>query len=203
MRNAAVNLSDSQTGAELSHDLYCEAQQAWDPKSSASEREYGRGFVTNYARAFHLDPGKILSPNPSISGPERARFQTQLLAQVDAAGKGDPQLDAARNRYTASVHQAAQDHVSVVVSAGNEGRLAAQLPGTRALRARPSPPTPFQNVLETPETFNVGAVENGAHGEQVADYSNPSPLVHNYAAGGGAPRRNGRRAARHLFLGPS
>lgn len=185
-RNSAANLSLGISQASITEDLYAKpfsAIQSDDPQV----RMKGETMIRNQARAFELDPDKLLSEDPSVHGPERRRLQQGLADRARFIIDEHPVVQGARRRYDQAVSDFEANNNSVVISAGNDGEIKQRLEDMNHGRSIRTGPNFGQNILENDEVTSVGATRwyrnNGELSEQVAGYSSESTGVDIYASG--------------------
>ena len=187
-KNSALNISMGGSVASQTAKLYSEAGMAWNPKLSPEAQAAGKTMATNLAGAYGLSVDKMMSSDPKISGPERARLAESLAKGLDGAVSGSPEVAKAKRDFATSVGRFEAGRNSVVIAAGNEGDYAQQI-GDDAHGNRPSKlPKSFNtNFLDTPAATMVGATRwsQGASGpvERRAEYSNVNSSVDIYASG--------------------
>lgn len=187
-KNSALNISMGGSVASQTAKLYSEAGMAWNPELSPEAQAAGKTMATNFAGAYGLSVDKMMSSDPKISGPERARLAEALAKGLDGAVSGSPAVTKAKRDFATSVGRFEAGRNSVVISAGNEGDYAKQI-GDDAHGNQPTKlPKSFNtNFLSTPEATMVGATRwsQGTAGpvERRAEYSNVNSGVDIYASG--------------------
>lgn len=194
-RNSALNLSMGGSLADLTLGAYSNASMAWmpaDPKFSkeVNDRVRADGLVaaTNFASAYGLDVKKMMSSDPKVSGPERARLQEALANGINGSLKASPEVRKAKQDFATAVGRFEAGHNSVVISSGNEGDIAGLMArDSHGHRARNMPANFDTNFLDTPAATMVGATRwtngGGTLKEGVAQYSSRQSGVDIYASG--------------------
>lgn len=133
----------------------------------------------NAARMLGLSVDRLESSDPKISGPENLKLQQGVLGVISEAVDGSPEIKASKARYDKAVQGFEQGGNSLVVSAGNDGRVPDQL-AKLAHGQRIALPADFEdNVLSNPQVTLVGALD----GNNVAVYSSRDRQVDVYAQG--------------------
>lgn len=141
----------------------------------------------NVFKAYEVDPAKLGSKDPKVSGPELKRLHDGLL-QDTRAGFNHPEVKQAQQTYDQSVRDLQAQHNSVVVSAGNDQEVPKFWAQEAKGQATLTEASDFHNPLANSEVTTVGATRwfQGPAGlqEKVAGYSNQDPTVDVYASGG-------------------
>jgi hypothetical protein len=180
-KNSVLNLSVGGSKAGITSELYSHASLAWDEKATPEDRDYGSMMAGNFARAYDLNKDHLLSDDPKVSGPERARLQQHLVKHVDHTVNSSTRMKSAQKAWATEVRRFESGHNSVVISAGNHGDASDQMIKD-AGSARPMVPSDYEkNFLEIPEVTSVGAVSVGEG--RSARYSSRSDGVDIYASG--------------------
>ena len=144
-----------------------EQMQAYNAKERAKQQ-----LTANAINAFGLDGVKLGNPDPTISGPQRAKLQQGLINQANQAIDGNTEIQAAKGKYNQAIDTLADRHESVNVASGNEGTDQHDLealdapPAQNTKPGAPQPKTPkltvpadFDvNVLSSPKARMIGAV---------------------------------------------
>lgn len=185
---SVLNLSQGSSKASIAQHLYKQAAGEFSsPFLAMPGMTMPSPVVDNYAAAFGLDRSKLMSQDPKVSGPERAKLQQALIDRVSKKVDGSGQIKSAQGQFLQSVRNFESRHNSVVIAAGNEGQIAAELQkdnGGHKLRL----PRDFDvNVLENSEVTSVGATRwyrNGSDLKEVpANYSTKSSGIDIWASG--------------------
>ena len=188
VKNSALNISMGSSVASQTGRLYSEASMAWHPELTKEAQAAGKTMVTNFAGAYGLSVDKLMSSNPKISGPERARLAEALAKGLDGAVANSPAVAKAKQDFATSVGRFEAGRNSVVISSGNEGDYAKQIgDDTHGYQPTKLPKSFNTNFLNTPAATMVGATRwsQGASGpvERQAEYSNVNSGVDIYASG--------------------
>ena len=189
--HGAVSFSVGDSKARIFEQDYAQLSLAWDWRAHPQLREQSQRLLGRYAAALGLDMQKLQASDPGVLGPERARLQQGLLAQIDAAVDHSARLKTARADYARCVDELEGQRVSVVVAADNQGELLQKM--TADANGRPPQVSAdfFENPLSNARTVTVGAVGSLRDGRgdlpgvraPVAYYSSPSRQVSVYANG--------------------
>jgi len=175
---SVTNISIGGGPATATDLLYEQARLGWqpgadDPKVAAWVPQ----LMRNLARALEVAPEALVSPDPEVCGPARARFQQQLVEFATRAYQTSVVQDF-RAAYAQKVIQYEALGNSVVVSAGNEGELPARMKGDNGGRDILIPDGFFDKALGTVETTCVGSLGFAAdNSPKVADYSSGGDQV--------------------------
>jgi len=97
-------------------------------------------------------------------------FTQKLVDKLESLYDSSSALQKARKEYLSIMDQLAQRNITVVLAAGNEGELQAQL----AQKGIKTSPTFYENLFASPQAITVGAVD-GAH--HLWHESNPGAQV--------------------------
>lgn len=181
--DGALNISRNANRAEL-------VQEAWNLFVEPKQPGLDAG-LDNAVRAFGLDADRIYSSDPTIAGPETVRLQQALVDRIDHALDESVEVRQAQSQYQGAIRHLGQNHVSVVLSSGNEGELAPHLvqaawqsappPQGTALRL---PADFYDNPLSVEQTTTVGAVRfSDGRAPRVLSDSSPSRQVSLFADG--------------------
>ena len=169
-KNSAVNFSQGSSKASSVMSAYTGALMS--PES-----------LDNAARAFGLSSEKLSSQDPKVSGPERAKLHQGMTDLISQRLDSSKPLQLSRQNYDKSVRDFESHNNSVVVSAGNEGDVAASLKqdaGGHGIRV----PKDFEdNILVNSQVTAVGALEGEGKASKVAAYSSRIAEVDVYAKG--------------------
>jgi hypothetical protein len=165
-KNSVVNFSQGLSKASLVGKVY----------SSAYMTPQG---LEGAAGAFGLSADKLMSKDPEVSGPERARFQQALTDAVSGSIDNSEKVKAAKATYAGAVRKFEGQNNSVVVSAGNDGDVLKQLQDDANGAKLNVPKDWVDNVLVTPDVTAVGALDQG----KAAQYSSKFAEVDVYANG--------------------
>jgi hypothetical protein len=189
--HSVLNLSQGGSKASAVQDLYGSMRLAWSPMderydyaNSHDANEKGKKLLSNFAAAKGLDEKKLLSSDPKVYGPERARLQQMLVKEVDGAVDGSNELETAQAGYDAAVKSFEKNHNSVVVAGENDGLLANTLKSDLASGQKLSIKVDadfYNNPLANADTTVVGAVNDKETAR--AGYSTRSNLPEIYTRG--------------------
>lgn len=187
VKNSALNLSQGGSKASTVDHFYSSMRRAWAPEDERSHSgEYlnrkGKGLLTNFAKANGLDEAKLLSKDPKVYGPERAKLQEALINQVQDTVNGSKEVKKAQSDYDTAVKAFESRNNSVVVAGENDGNLVGtfrkDLGGHKAgLTVNKNF---FDNPLANDQTTIVGALNDQG---TKASYSTRSSLPEIYANG--------------------
>ena len=187
--HSALNLSQGASKASTVQTYYESMRLAWEPHndhgdySKTYQNERGKKLLHNFAKAYDLDEKKLLSSDPKVFGPERARLQKILVGEVQNTVNGSDRIRSAQSSYDATVTSFEKNHNSVVVAGENDGQLPSLM--KKDLGGKAQRPTInrdfFDNPLANSETTVVGAVNR--KGTAKAKYSTNSKLPEVYADG--------------------
>lgn len=177
LHDSAVNVSYAISPQRVAQDLYQQVKTNTNPGSPRHQ------FSANITRAYGIDPAKLDSQDPGVSGPERSRLQQALLDAAEA-GLHSPDVAQAQQSYDQAVHSVLSRNNSVVVSAGNQEQILEELAADAGGRRPRVAADSNHNVLANHEVTTVGATrwyQNGS--ERLAAYSSRDPEVDIYASG--------------------
>ena len=186
VNHGAVNLSMGADQASMVQNKYGFASLAWDPKVSPENQASAKKmYLDGPATAFGIDESKLLSSDPKVAGPERAKFQQALIDRVNK-DQDNKDIAAAKKAYDASVAGLEPNKESVVVAGCNAGDLLAKMKSENGGLELKTPTNFYDNPLSNSKTITVGATDRGnpkSPSEEVAPYSNPSKNISIYASG--------------------
>lgn len=180
LHDSAVNVSYGTTPLGMADQLLGIVRSSGDPNSPNHQ------FGQNVLNAYNIDPSKLGSADPKVSGPEIQRLHNSLL-EATRTGMNTPEVKQAQAKYDQAVHNLQANHNSVVVSAGNQQKIPGQWAQEASGLGSKLQPNDNHNLLANSEVTTVGATSwrrtpNGLR-ERVAGYSNQDPTVDVYASG--------------------
>jgi hypothetical protein len=193
--HTALNLSQGSSKASIAEFLYKRAASEFGSGSMIEKMQAqtwygskgGTPVTDNYAAAFGLDKAKLMSEDPKVSGPERAKLQQALIDRTSKTLDESKDLKTAKSQFLTSVKNFESRHNSVVIAAGNEGDIASNLQKSNGGHKLRLPKDFDANVLENSEVTSVGATrwfQNGSKLTEVrANYSTKSPGIDIWASG--------------------
>lgn len=183
--SSVANFSQGLSKAGLTRNLAMEVLPALSgsPDLSPEVRQRGQTVLANMAKAFGLDEQRLVSPDPAVHQPERAKLVQNLVGHVNQGVDSNPAAIAARSRYDSSVAKFEGNKNSLVISAGNDGNIAQDLQGFSGGTPLHFPVDFSRNVLENEAVTSVGAIESGPNGVQRASYTSRSNGIDLYAQG--------------------
>ena len=185
-RNSAVNISWGSSKAAATQGLYGLAAKAWEG-GSPQKRSGAKATLANFSRAFLLDEARLLHSDPKVHAPERQKLQQSLVDFSSDVMNRSPVVARSRTRFEKSVADFEARKNSVVVSAGNEGRVLEDMAARNHGLGVRVPGDFFRSVLDVGGVTSVGATRFFSNGgrleERRAKYSNPDPGVDIYASG--------------------
>jgi hypothetical protein len=181
MHDGAINISAGQSEARIVDNEYSRLASAWDPNVRPQVRERARCELHRFSTGFGLDERKV------VAGPERARLQQKLVDEVHRAIRTSLAVMLARADYADAVRELAEQRVTVVVPADNQGELLhdMQLDSGRM-------PVVADNFYDNPLSgtyvITVGAVGPTPESPDRSDlsvsyYSSPTDQISIYALG--------------------
>lgn len=125
-RNSTLNISSGLSQSDLLRNLLQTIRQ--DDRMPGLPRNAERDG--NAERAFGINIERLLSTDPHLSIPEQQRLMQALVDSNQQALEGNPQVEAARQRYATSIRRFESANNSVVVSTTNPN-LSDDFPGVR------------------------------------------------------------------------
>lgn len=186
-RNSVVNISRGTSKARLTGDTYTALLKGVQSKDPQENKE-GFTALGNYARAFDLDMTKLTSTDPEIHGPERQKLMQGLADTASSVIDHSPRIAQARQKFDSAVSRFEEGNNSVVIAAGNEGRVGDLLAKLNHGRRLDLPDDFTKNILENDQVTTVGATRwkydgEGNLKESKAGYSSHSDGIDIYASG--------------------
>lgn len=176
VRGTVLNLSRGSGKAQIMESVYERVQLGWDHNAYPQSKLVGERRVQKLAPALGLDAESVLQGKDGA----RAVFQKRLLALIDEAS-ADQEVAAAQTAYDQAVADFEAKGNSVVVAAGNSGRV------MRMLQMDSSQvdvaPDFFRNLLANDQVTTVGSTRRFNGSEMVADYTNKDSGIDLYADG--------------------
>lgn len=168
--------------------LYEKARWGWTPPgpegppSDHPLRNGSEQMMRNLASAFDVRPDDLISSDPKVFGPARAKLQQGLIDTTSAA-MADPELQKVNGLYAKSVEKYEAQNNSVVVSAGNYGELLQRMQDDNGGQPLQAPAGFYDNALVTSDTTSVGALEVRPGMARIAPYSSKGSQVSMLAPG--------------------
>lgn len=180
LHDSAVNVSYGVTPVRVANDVMQSVYSGTFPNSP------NQNMTQNVLKAYQIDPARLGSQDPKVSGPELKRLQESIL-QDTRAGLAHPEVKQAQATYDKAVADLQAQHNSVVVSAGNDQETP-KFWGKNAQGNKVKLEAgDFHNPLANSDVTTVGATrwvrEVEGLKERVAEYSNQDPAVDVYASG--------------------
>ena len=126
-------------------------------KETPRSQEQAKTSLRNQALAFGLDPNKILSEDPKVSGPERQKLVQGLINVTSNTIEKSPDIQNSKKGFDQAVKDFEANNNSVVIAAGNEGQHLERLSKTIGDRELKLPSDFTKNILENEDVTSVGA----------------------------------------------
>ena len=184
VNHAAVNFSQGMGKARIVGNMFDDLTKQFQPGATDKDVADSDVLYNNLLKGFgmgekaHGDAGVV----------QYQQLEQKLVDETGSALQDNAApVQAARAAYETAVNSAAQQKISVVVAAGNEGFVREEMTMGHAMAPVTLPDDFFANPLSAPGVITVGATGDtekpAGTPEAIAYYSNPSSDVAVYADG--------------------